>query len=62
MTKLKRARQSLKKERSVNVRKREREKEKEAEREREEWGFSLPAKGVLGRSKLHTIRNKYKTA
>jgi len=41
MTKLKRARQSVQKERSVNVRKRE--KEKEAEREREEWGFSLPA-------------------
>jgi len=60
MTKLKRARQSVQKERSVNVRKRE--KEKEAEREREEWGFSLPAKGVLGRSKLHTIRNKYNTA
>lgn len=41
MTKLKRARQSVQKERSVSVRKREKEKEKEAEREKERNGVFL---------------------
>lgn len=45
----------------VQVNEKKRAREKEEESEREEWGFSLPAKGVLGRSNLHTIRNKYNT-